>query len=649
MEMKNKHELNSKYRVLLTELLPYELPLVLDNYAFFQICADEQKSSYYHRLLTIDSGEWTIPFDYEIYQKSGTKKRRLSLIHPLIQKDWVDIYDEYADYLLYLCNKSPFSVRYIHKVANCLIDAEEWNDADLAEVAELDELDTPPQELESSPKAHYRSFYQYRKYDFIFKFFESYEILRLEQKYPYLLTTDISNCFYHIYTHSVTWAIRGKETAKEHTKTKYASLIENRLDKLMQRSNYNETNGIVVGPEISRIFAEMILQRVDIDVMLALKGKGLVLGTDYEIRRYVDDYFIYAYRKEDLEEIKKTLEKCLGNYKLHINNAKTDLHERPFASNITDFKREVKIIIQWLSDEIKVKNSINDGELYLGFIHKYKSLVHHCEVGYSEIGSYVLSLLLRLIKLLSKSSDDEVAPILKDNVITNLIEIVFFIYSLDMNSTSSFKLCRSFYLLMEQAQQKGDHTYEMEVGARIEREIKRCFDYQISIRDSGQMNLDALNILITWHRVLPHSKIDKNRLAMIWGRSKASDVSEEDWKRMNYFQIATLLYIIENKAEFLDWKVKVIKHIKELFKNPKWPKCADTVCLYLDVLTCPYLSEDDKAGIMTASKNFEDTLTAKTELQNMVSIGITRWFWDWDKNRDFGKVLNKKAYHPAYG
>ena len=33
--MSKKYELNSKYRVLLTELLPYELPLVFDNCAFF--------------------------------------------------------------------------------------------------------------------------------------------------------------------------------------------------------------------------------------------------------------------------------------------------------------------------------------------------------------------------------------------------------------------------------------------------------------------------------------------------------------------------------------------------------------------------------------------------------------------------------------
>ena len=34
--MKHEKDLNNKYRVLLTEVLPYELPLVLNNEAFYE-------------------------------------------------------------------------------------------------------------------------------------------------------------------------------------------------------------------------------------------------------------------------------------------------------------------------------------------------------------------------------------------------------------------------------------------------------------------------------------------------------------------------------------------------------------------------------------------------------------------------------------
>ena len=62
----------------------------------------------------------------------------------------------------------------------------------------------------------------------------------------------------------------------------------------MQQINYNETNGIIIGPEFSRIFAELILQSVDRIVEQKLVSKhNLKHKVDYEIFRYVDDYFIF--------------------------------------------------------------------------------------------------------------------------------------------------------------------------------------------------------------------------------------------------------------------------------------------------------------------------------------------------------------------
>jgi len=462
------------------------------------------------------------------------------------------------------------------------------------------------------------------------------------------LTTDISHCFYHIYTHSVAWAIRGKEVAKEHTTDKFKELLENRLDTLMQHSNYNETNGIVVGPEVSRIFAEIILQRVDVDVMQMLKGKGLMMGIDYEIRRYVDDYFIYAYRKEDLDAIKKEIEQCLSVYKLNLNVAKTNYYERPFASNITDFKREVLSLVNWLREETENSQPIADGVLYRSFIHKFKSLVHHCDVKYVEIGSYVLSKLLRLIKQIAKKNEDGKIPLFEENVMTNLIEIVFYIYSLDMNSTSSFKICRIIYFLAEQAKGQGNETFSMEIKARIEREIKRCFDYQANVIAGGEMNLESLNLLITWHRVYPNSIIDKNRLAVLLGRTKCEDIEEKDWARLNYFQVATMLYLIEDQPAYVDWKSKVVEQIRNRLQIQKWKQRTDSVCMLLDMLTCPYLTRDVKADLMVDAGVCQTPELAKSKLADMSRTGIKRWFWDWDKNRDFGKVLMKKAYRPAY-
>src|SRR3546814_15117433 len=105
------------------------------------------------------------------------------------------------------------------------------------------------------------------------------------------LVTGVQTCalpIYNVYSHTITWAVKDKLLAKEF---KSAYSFEAQFDKLMQRANYNETNGIVVGPEFSRVFAEIILQRVDQKVIANLAVNGLVFNRDYEIRSYVDDFF----------------------------------------------------------------------------------------------------------------------------------------------------------------------------------------------------------------------------------------------------------------------------------------------------------------------------------------------------------------------
>ena len=77
--------------------------------------------------------DWTIPFDYQIRRVGGEKSRKLSLIHPLTQLEFVKFYEDYDEYLLNLCSHSPYSIRYISKKAKCVFPPEE----DVAETTDL--------------------------------------------------------------------------------------------------------------------------------------------------------------------------------------------------------------------------------------------------------------------------------------------------------------------------------------------------------------------------------------------------------------------------------------------------------------------------------------------------------------------------------
>ena len=97
--------------------------------------------------------------------------------------------------------------------------------------------------------------------------------------------------------------------------------------------NQGETNGIVIGPEFSRIFAEIILQGVDqsLEVKLASMDR-LQHRKDYEIFRYVDDYFIFHNSPANAEKITRHLEHLLKEVKLSLNLAKSEPFERPIIT-----------------------------------------------------------------------------------------------------------------------------------------------------------------------------------------------------------------------------------------------------------------------------------------------------------------------------
>lgn len=152
--------------------------------------------------------------------------------------------------------------------------------------------------------------------------------------FQYRLQVDIANCYNSIYTHSVAWAICGKEQAKTYMRLKSPITLKNSyeladsLDAFIRFQKNNETNGIVVGPFTSRIFSEIILSAID----KQLRDKGFIF------RRYVDDYKFYFRSEFQAEDGVQKIEKILNQYNLNLNLSKTKIQRFPYEilSNMKD-------------------------------------------------------------------------------------------------------------------------------------------------------------------------------------------------------------------------------------------------------------------------------------------------------------------------
>ena len=142
----------SKERVILSDVLPYEIPITFSNRHFYNFlvknkikvktCADGSKKVVWQdgnifigeilKLLfgfkqdkVILNNEMEIsskidlkkvPFSFKISHKENDF-RDLSIIHPKNQLDIIEFYDNYRDTILYYSNISQFSIRKPNKVA----------------------------------------------------------------------------------------------------------------------------------------------------------------------------------------------------------------------------------------------------------------------------------------------------------------------------------------------------------------------------------------------------------------------------------------------------------------------------------------------------------------------------------------------------
>lgn len=79
----------------------------------------------------------------------------------------------------------------------------------------------------------------------------------LALNFKYVFHADVSDCYSSIYTHSIAWAMHGKENAKKNKRNR--SLTGNMIDLYIQSMQYGQTNGIPQGSVLLDFIAEIIL------------------------------------------------------------------------------------------------------------------------------------------------------------------------------------------------------------------------------------------------------------------------------------------------------------------------------------------------------------------------------------------------------
>ncbi|EAN9200325.1 RNA-directed DNA polymerase [Salmonella enterica] len=158
--------------------------------------------------------------------------------------------------------------------------------------------------------------------------------LALALEYEFMFSTDISNFYPSIYTHSFEWVFISKEEAKKkENNDNPGRLIDSHIQMMMS----NQTNGIPLGSTLMDTFAELILGEIDIQLKKETDKHNIV---DYRVVRYRDDYRIFSNSKDDLDRISKCLVSVLGEFGLDLNSKKTELYEDIVLHSLKSAKKD---------------------------------------------------------------------------------------------------------------------------------------------------------------------------------------------------------------------------------------------------------------------------------------------------------------------
>jgi hypothetical protein len=147
----------------------------------------------------------------------------------------------------------------------------------------------------------------------IFESRDSY-LAQLNARFEYVLQTDIRAFYHSIYTHSIAWAVHSKAIAKKNRSPK---LIGNLIDLLCRNSQDGQTIGLPVGPDTSRMIAELVGAAIDREI----RKKHKLLRSD--AMRFVDDFCFGCNSIASAEKIAASVRRFVNDYELDLNNEKT--------------------------------------------------------------------------------------------------------------------------------------------------------------------------------------------------------------------------------------------------------------------------------------------------------------------------------------
>ena len=720
----------SKERVLFSDVLPYECPIIFSNRYLYRFLAkylwvgekqkvdnitwnilkqskrlDEKDANAFAALLfgcyEKGKGIGTLqhrlnalfyPYHFNIAHKPN-KNRTLSIIHPYSQWQVVEFYNLFLYSILYLCNQSKYSLRKPHKIAQYFYYRDRLHRKLLGH--ESDKV-----ELFFNEYENLKTYFSYEKYSNIYKFYEDYRYQRAEKKFKHLIKFDLQSCFDSIYTHTISWANAGGADKVKVLPGYNGSWVGDAFDNLMQSVNARETNGIVIGPEFSRIFAEIILQYIDQKVEQELLNKkhpneSIRHKSDYECYRYVDDYFLFYNDEKDRNLFLESLIKWLKEFKFQISPSKTEEFERPFITKITIAKHRIDdlfsdIFSTPLWEEVESNlgaekeedtedvGSDKDKEILYRKFNIYlpansvntriKAIVREGGIEYRDIANYLLEKMSQRLdaflnryemgfkkyeRLMSKedTNKDEVELLAQGvqrkltSYLVSLIDVAFFVFNSNRQVNTTLKLQKIMNTIVIYAKRHGDFKSNPDIRFQttskdiIFKKIQDEIALVLATTDSHRNTLHESLYLLILSKELGS--------AYLFAPEVIKSFIEKSELQYNLFACIILMYYYANHKCYDTQKTLLKEEILKKYRLIAESECrrnSELTILTADMMTCPFVDDAYKQSLLILMGITE------TEDQQMIirfakkqKYIFTRWTM-FNLNKELQAKISQEVY-----
>ncbi|MGR6742101.1 antiviral reverse transcriptase Drt3b [Microbacterium sp. F1-18] len=588
--------------------------------------------------------EKTVPYKFRISHGLGGF-RELAIPHPGNQLAFARFYHRYAELVTYFGGLSNFSVRKPAAVARMTVVRDDIFEMRRADAGQSIETVTTETDI-------LRSYFTYSKYASINEFFESRDYIEAEQSFSQMLKLDVSKCFESIYSHSIEWAIYGRATIKSSRKL-FADSFPSEFDKLMRAAKEDETNGILIGPEISRVFAELVMQRIDREVEREMVGLGFSLGSAYRAYRYVDDFYVFSNSARVADAFQTSLRSQLHIYGLHLNDAKTALVRTPYLSPVSIAKSRARTMADYFTLSFPQKDSgaVAPGPSDLPNLRRlisgYKLLLAETNVDPEEIANYFLVLIEERLESGITSTADQLTAVvgvddkaaLGDAVCSYMgtcVELALFVYSGSGRASAAVKAARICALVLRAARSfelSSDRTEHLKqvIFSEVRRVMAR---YPLTAGGS----VESLYLFDVISELGSPFRLSLDEIVVFAdAATRKGAILLPDW--MHSMVALALLRNVGGHPELepmkralAKWAVERVHWLLEQEDDH-----AERAFLVLDLVASPHIARADKLAILRAHK-------VKSSVDSVVDVS-SQWFTPWEIHDLHSELLLKRSQH----